>query len=179
MKTNSIANAFREINIAFPNVVVKTRYGNVNLKSLIENKRIIIYTNPSELIPKSSVDQVKFELALKQLKKSNYHLIGFNKNSFEEHLFSINWLNSHLEDYLVFPIFYLPKNEVKKNLEVILSKEILIDNPIYFIDKTGITQSILNGDDINNKSLENIVDLASKIILSDQNFTNSNSLLEN
>jgi len=177
MKTNPIANTLHKKNIVFPNVVVKTRYGNVNLKSLIENKRLIIYTNPSELIPKSSKDRVNFELALKQLKKLNYHLIGFNKNSFEEHLFSINWLNSHLEDYLVFPIFYLPKNEVKKNLEVILSKEILIDNPIYFIDKTGNIQSILSGDDI--KSLENIVDLASKMVLSDQNFTNTNSSLEN
>lgn len=177
MKTNQIANALLKKNIAFPNVMVKTRYGNIHLKSLIENKRIIIYTNPSELIPKSSEGRINFELALKQLKKLNYHLIGFNKNSFEDHLFSVNWLNSHLDDYLVFPIFYLPKNEVKKNLEEILS--ILIDNPIYFIDKTGNTQSILNGDEIKNKNLENIVELASKMVLSDQNFANSNSSLEN
>ncbi|EPR67598.1 redoxin domain-containing protein [Cyclobacterium qasimii] len=152
---------------------------NVNLKSIIENKRIIICTNPSELIPKTKEGRNRFELALKQLKKLNFHLIGFNKNTFEEHLFSVNWLNSHMEDFLVFPIYYLPKNEVKKNLEEMLSKEILIDNPIYFIDKSGITQYILNGDDIKSKNLESIVELASKMVLSDQNFANSINSLEN
>ncbi|WP_339924767.1 hypothetical protein [uncultured Cyclobacterium sp.] len=179
MKTNPINNTLGGKTIAFPNVIVKTRYGNVNLKSIIENKRIIICTNPSVLIPKTAEGRNRFESALKQLKKLNFHLIGFNKNTFEEHLFCVNWLNSHMEDCLIFPIYYLPKNEVKKNLEEMLSKEILIDNPIYFIDKMGNTQSIINGDDTKNNNLENIVELASKMVLSDQNFANSINRLEN
>ena len=179
MKTNPIVPYLFEKNIAFPNILVKTRFGNIHLKSLIQNKRIIIYTNPSELIPKTKKEKERFKLALKQLKELNYHLIGFSKNSFEEHLFSINWLNSQLEDYLVFPIFYQPQNEAKKTLEEILSKKILIDSPIYFIDKAGNAQSILNGDVLKEKGLENIVEFASKMVLSNQSFNNPNLALKN
>ena len=80
---------------------------------------------------------------------------------------------------MVFPIFYQPQNEAKKTLEEILSKKILIDSPIYFIDKAGNAQSILNGDVLKEKGLENIVEFASKMVLSNQSFNNPNLALKN
>ena len=46
MKTNPIVPYLFEKNIAFPNILVKTRFGNIHLKSLIQNKRIIIWFFP-------------------------------------------------------------------------------------------------------------------------------------
>jgi hypothetical protein len=111
-------------------------------------------------------------MALRQLKELNFRMVGFSKNSFEEHLKSINWLNSYLSEELIFHIFYQPKNEIKNYLEKGLSKELLIENPIYFIDQSWQTKSILNGDDKKNKSLEKIVEKASEMIISDQRFGN-------
>ncbi|MBR9776955.1 MAG: hypothetical protein GYB55_18785, partial [Cytophagales bacterium] len=97
-------------------------------------------------------------------------LIGFNIDSFEEHLYATNWLNSQLDDYLVFPIFYQPMNDLKRDLEQKLSMRIKIDNPIYFINQKGNTQYIVNGDIQKYKDMDNIVSLASKMVLTNQNF---------
>lgn len=179
MKTAPLNPYQLEKEIACPNLMVKTRYGNVNLKSLIKDQRIIIYTNPSELIPKTDDDRHKLITALTKLKELNYHLIGFNIDSFEKHLYAINWLNSRLDDYLIFPIFYQPMNDLKRDLEQKLSMEINIDNPIYFINQKGNTQYIVNGDIPKYKDMDNIVSLASKMVLTNQNFDKVLSAIDN
>lgn len=179
MKTTPLNPYQLKKEIACPNLTLKTRYGNVNLKSLIKDQRIIIYTNPFELIPKTDDDRNKLITALTKLKELNYHLIGFNIDSFEKHLYAINWLNSQLDDYLIFPIFYQPMNDLKKDLEQKLSMKIKIDNPIYFINQKGNTQFIVNGDIPKYKDMVNIVSLASKIVLTNQNFDKTSSSFDN
>ncbi|MBR9775471.1 MAG: hypothetical protein GYB55_10820, partial [Cytophagales bacterium] len=67
MKTAPLTPYQLEKEIACPNLMVKTRYGNVNLKSIIKGQRIIIYTNPSALIPKTDEDRHKLITALTKL----------------------------------------------------------------------------------------------------------------
>lgn len=179
MKTAPLNPYQLEKEIACPNLMVKTRYGNVNLKTLIKNQRVIIYNNSTELIPKTKDGRLKLITALKQLKELNYQLIGFNTDSFGEHLFAINWVNSQLDDYLVFPIFYQPMNDLKRDLEQKLSMKIKIDNPIYFINQKGNTQYIINGDLPKYKNISNIVGLASQMVLTNQNFDKVLSSVDN
>ena len=94
-------------------------------------------------------------------------------------MYAINWLNSQLDDYLIFPIFYQPMNDLKKDLEQKLSMKINIDNPIYFINQKGNTQYIVNGDIPKYKDMSNIVSLASKMVLTNQNFDKELSAVDN
>ncbi|WP_162415942.1 redoxin domain-containing protein [Cyclobacterium roseum] len=176
MKTEKQLSHFMDTNVAFPNVIVKTHHGNVHFRSLIQDKRIIVYTNPSELIPGNKNEVSELVETLRNLKKLNYHLIGFNRGSFEEHLNSLNWLNSYLSDELVFPVFYQPKNEVKKCLEKNLGEKITLKSPIYLLDKNGCTRMILDGSQSASKNLETILEQASKLVLSDQSFGKNQSL---
>ncbi|MDN3688824.1 redoxin domain-containing protein [Cyclobacterium jeungdonense] len=162
--------------IAFPDVIVKTHHGNVHFKSLIQDKRIIVYTNPSELIPDSESKANELVNALRKLKKLNYHLIGFNRNSFEEHLKSLNWLNSYLSEDLVFPVFYQPQNNVKECLEKNLGEKITLKSPIYLLDKNGCTRMILDGSHSASENLETMLEQASKLVLADQSFGKNQSL---
>lgn len=176
MKNEKQLSPFMDMNVAFPNVIVKTHHGNVHLRSLIQDKRIIVYTNPSELIPDNKNEARELVDTLRKLKKLNYYLIGFNKNSFEEHLKSINWLNSYLSEDLVFPVFYQPQNEVKKYLEKNLGEKITLQSPIYLLDKNGCTRMILDGSQSASKNLETILEQASKLVLADQSFGKNQSL---
>ncbi|WP_162343635.1 redoxin domain-containing protein [Cyclobacterium salsum] len=176
MKTEKKLSHFMDMNVAFPNVIVKTHHGNVHFRSLIQDKRIIVYTNPSELIPANKNEAGELVETLRKLKKLNYHLIGFNRDSFEEHLKSLNWLNSYLSDDLVFPVFYQPQNEVKKCLEKNLGKKITLKSPIYLLDKNGSTRMIIDGYQSASKNLETILEQASKLVLADQSFGKNHSL---
>lgn len=176
MKTKNQAPYLMDREVAFPNVIVKTHHGNVYFKSLIQNKRIIVYTNPFELIPSKKSDRNKLVETLRKLKKLNYHLIGFNRNSFEEHLQSLNWLNSYLSEDLVFPVFFQPQNEVEKGMEKNLGTKIALRSPIYLLDKNGCTQMILEGTESAGKNFETILEQASKLVLADQSFGKNQSL---
>lgn len=176
MKTEKQTSYLMDTDVAFPDVIVKTHHGNVHFKSLIQNKRIIVYTNPSDLIPDRKSKATELVDTLRKLKKLNYHLIGFNRNSFEEHLKSLNWLNSYLSDDLVFPVFYQPQNEVKKCLEKNLGEKITLKSPIYLLDSNGCTRIILDGSQSASKNLETMLEQASKLVLADQSFGKNKSL---
>lgn len=178
MKTKEVIPPLIEMRIDFPNLLVKTHYGNVYLKSMIRNKRTIVYINPSEMIPAGAIDKKKFLQTLKTLKDMNFHLIGFNRRSFEEHLTSVNWLNSYIKDDLVFPIFYQTENEPRECLEKDLPEKIDLKNPVYFLDENGTTQAILNGTQPEARSLEKIAELASELVLREQNFQKNKVLRE-
>lgn len=57
--------------------------------------------------------------------------------------------------------------------------KIKIDNPIYFINQKGNTQYIVNGDIPKYKDMVNIVSLASKMVLTNQNFDKTLSPIGN
>ncbi|WP_154858360.1 redoxin domain-containing protein [Cyclobacterium xiamenense] len=179
MKTESQTPSRLEMNLAFPDLLVKTHHGNVHLRSLIQNKRVIVVTNPSDMIPITKENRKELVQSLKKIKKLNFHLIGFNRNTFDEHLRAINWINSYLTDDLVFPVFYQPKNDVKTCLERDLGKEITLRNPVYFLDKTGCTRVVLEGFRATNDTLDRIVEQASRLVLSEQPLQLGQSLRDN
>ncbi|MBD3628972.1 hypothetical protein [Cyclobacterium sp.] len=168
-----------EMQIDFPNLLVKTQHGNVYLKSMINNKRTILCINPSEIIPSNTAETKDFIGILKKLKDMNFHLIGFNRKSFREHLKSLNWVNSYIREELIFPIFYQAENEQKEYLEEKLSETNDLKNPVYFLDKNGTIKMILNGDKPDNRSLEKIMELASKLVLGEQSFQKDMVLRDN
>jgi len=168
MKTEKQNRSRLEMKLAFPDLLVKTHHGNVHLRSLIQNKRVIVFTNPSDMIPTKEGNREALVQSLKKIKEMNFHLIGFNRKTFNEHLMFTNWINSYLADDLVFPVFYQPKNEVKTCLERDLGRKITIQNPIYFLDKNGKTQLILEGFRAEHDPLERIVEQASRLVLTEQ-----------
>lgn len=168
MKTKKQISSSLVMNIAFPDVLVKTHHGNVHLRSLIRDKRIIVFTNPSEMIPLREEERKGLIQSLKKLKKLNFHLIGFNRNSFDEHLRSVNWINSYLSDDLVFPVFYQPTNEITSCLEKNYGEKIRVKNPVFFLNKNGCTQLVLEGIRKGADPLKPIVEQASRLVLSEQ-----------
>lgn len=179
MKTKEIVYPVNELQIDFPNLLVKTHHGNVYLKSMINNKRTILCINPSEIIPLNSSEKKDFIRTLKKLKDLNFHLIGFNRKSFGEHLKSLNWVNSYVCEELIFPIFYQKDNEPKESLEQKLSHKAELKNPVYFLDKNGTIKEILDGTQPEDRSLEKIVEHASKLVLGEQNFQKERVLRDN
>ncbi|MEX2513815.1 MAG: hypothetical protein WD398_13000 [Cyclobacteriaceae bacterium] len=173
MKPENNISSVLELNYPFPNLLVKTRYGNVHLKSLIGDKRTIVYTNPIDLIPRHEQEIEGFIQELAQLKKLNFSLFGFNKGTFQDHLKCLNWVNSYLGEEQVFPVFYEPDQVDQVDQLTIGSadlKETKLINPVYFLDKDGFTKLVLNGINPDNRKLGKILEMASKMVLSEQRF---------
>ncbi|MEX0884070.1 MAG: hypothetical protein WDZ72_11410 [Cyclobacteriaceae bacterium] len=157
-------------NYLFPDLMVKTRYGNVHLKSLINNRRTIVYTNPIDLIPNDKQEIERFISELHQLKRLNFKLFGFNKGSFHDHLKCLNWVNSYLGDDQVFPVYYEPDQMDQLTIDSTERMETKLINPIYFLDEDGFTELVLNGINPENRKLEKILEVASRLVLSEQRF---------
>ncbi|MFC4872518.1 hypothetical protein [Negadavirga shengliensis] len=159
------------LNIAFPDLMVKTYHGNVRLKSLVKNQRAIVYTNPIDLIPGTEEEKMQLMESLEALKKLNCLLIGFSRRTFKDHLTSLNWVNSYLKEDLVFPIFFQPGqfDENLKNYFPTDGEEIV--DPVYFVENNGMTKIMLNGKNKNNRRLTKVLDIAGRLVLSDQQFS--------
>lgn len=167
--------AIIRLDIAFPDLMVKTYFGNVRLKSLLKNKRVIIYTNPIDLIPKEDKEKALLIENLEALKKLNCSLIGFSKRTFKDHLTSLNWVNSYLKEDLVFPIFFQPEH-FDENLYSQSGKgDMEIADPVYFVEDDGITKLMLNGKNQNNRKLTKVLDIAGRMVLSDQQLKSPSS----
>jgi alkyl hydroperoxide reductase subunit AhpC len=157
------------VNKVFPNVLVKTYFGNTYLNRLYKNKWMLIYSNPHDLIPSNHDEKVALTEALENLRELNCQLVGFSSRSFEEHLECTNWINSYLCDEEVFPVFYMTDNIFDKmNSEEILASTKNIKDPIYLVDGLGVTRIILNGINPKDRSMQRILGNLGEIILNDQ-----------
>ena len=168
MKFTNQTPAVFELDVTLPDFMVKTHHGNVHLKSLIGNKHTVMYTNPVDLLPKNEEERLQLCSDLEKLKKLNFHIMGFNKGSFHDHLKCINWVNSYLKEDMIFPIFYEPITFEKQALDSSLIEEKEIVKPVYLIDNKGTIKVILNGTKPENRKLNKILDIASKLVLADQ-----------
>ncbi|SHN12928.1 hypothetical protein SAMN04488057_107129 [Cyclobacterium lianum] len=179
METKELISLEPEKRIDFPNLLVRTHFGNVFFQSMIKNKRTIVYINPSEIIPQDNSEKNKFLEGLRLLKALNFNLIGFNRKSFDEHLRSVNWVNSYLSEDLVFPIFYQTKQETSTNPLGQLNEMAGYKNPVFFLDKHGSIIKVLNGIKPETRSLEKIARLASEMVLGEQDFKKERALRDN
>lgn len=157
------------VNKAFPNVLVKTYFGNTYLNRLYKNKWMLIYSNPYDLIPSNQKDRVALIDALAKLRKLNCQLVGFSSRSFEEHLACTNWINSYLGDEDVFPVFYQADNTFDTMLhdEVKETKKVIKD-PIYLVDGMGVARIIINGVNPSQRNMKAVLANLGKIILNEQ-----------
>ncbi|WP_439483796.1 hypothetical protein [Cyclobacterium plantarum] len=179
MKTKKIFPHEIEKQSDFPNLLVKTHFGNVFFQSMIKDKKTIVYINPSEIIPRNNLEKKSFLERLKLLKDLNFHLIGFNCKSFDEHLNSVNWVNSYVSEDLIFPIFYQTENEETELIESPVLKKPKSKNPVYFLNQKGRIIKVLNESLPENRSLEKIAKLASEMVLGEQNFRKETALRDN
>ncbi|WP_114752130.1 redoxin domain-containing protein [Pleomorphovibrio marinus] len=165
MRLSSGHNQILLVNKVFPNLLVKTYHGNVFLNNLIRDKWMIVYSNPSDLMPRNLEEKKQLVQHLKELKSINCELMGFSTRGFKEHLVITNWVNSYLNDELVFPIFYHTEGILERDLgEESMEMQHPIIDPVYLVDKDGMTRVVLNGLDDDNRKIEKVLDWASRAI---------------
>ena len=162
------------VNKAFPNVQVKTYFGNTYLNRLYKNKWMLIYSNPYDLIPGNRKEKDALIDALEKLSELNCQLVGFSSRSFEEHLACTNWINSYLCDEHVFPVFYLADN----TFDTIFSDEVKnikreIKDPIYLVDGLGVARIIINGVNTDERNMKAVLANLGKIILNQHALQNA------
>lgn len=169
MKYSDGQNNLVWVNKAFPNVLVKTYFGNTYLNRLYKNKWMLIYSNPYDLIPGNQQEKVALNDALESLSELNCQLVGFSSRSFEEHLACTNWINSYLCDEHVFPVFYQADNTFDTMLhdEAKDSKKVIKD-PIYLVDGLGVARIIINGINPNERNMKAVLANLGKIILNEE-----------
>ncbi|WP_158857023.1 redoxin domain-containing protein [Lunatibacter salilacus] len=157
------------VNKTFPNVVVKTHFGNTYLNRLYKNKWMLIYSNPYDMIPGNRTEKVELIDALVNLRELNCQLVGFSSRSFEEHLACTNWINSYLCDENVFPVFYQADNTFDTMLydEIKRTKKEIKD-PIYLVDGLGVARIIINGINPGERNMKAVLANLGKIILNEQ-----------
>jgi alkyl hydroperoxide reductase subunit AhpC len=165
MRLSNSQNQILLVNKVFPNLLVKTYHGNVFLSNLIKDKWMIVYSNPADLLPSNLEEKKNLVQHLKALKSINCELMGFSTRGFKEHLVITNWVNSYLMDELIFPIFYHTEGILEKDLgEESMEMQNPIKDPIYLVDKDGMTRVVLNGLDESNRNLEKVLDWAGRAI---------------
>jgi len=157
------------VNKAFPNVMVKTYFGNTYLNRLYKDKWMLIYSNPYDLIPRNQEEKVALNEALENLRKINCQLVGFSSRSFEEHLACTNWINSYLCDENVFPVFYQADN----TFDTIIHEEATdtqkeIKDPIYLVDGQGVARILINGVNPDYRNMKDVLANLGEIILQKQ-----------
>ncbi len=157
------------VNKAFPNVLVKTHFGNTYLNRLYKNKWMLIYSNPHDLLPTNQKEKVALVDALENLKDLNCQLVGFSSRSFEEHLACTNWINSYLCDEQVFPVFYQADNTFNTMLhDEAKDAKNEIKDPIYLVDGLGVARIIINGVNQHERNIKAVLANLGKIILNEQ-----------
>jgi|GEM_PF-2170761 len=174
MRQSDVQNNLVWVNKAFPNVLVKTYFGNTYLNRLFKNKWMLIYSNPYDLIPTNHEEKVALVEALENLRKLNCQLVGFSSGSFEEHLACTNWINSYLCDEHVFPVFYQADNTFNTVLhdEATDTKKEIKD-PSYLVDGLGVARIIINGVNPDERNMKEILANLGEIILNDQALHNT------
>ena len=157
------------VNKAFPDVLVKTYFGNTYLNRLYKNKWMLIYSNPYDLIPSNLQERDALIESLENLRELNCQLVGFSSRSFEEHLACTNWINSYLCDENIFPVFYQADNIFDTMFqEEAMGPKKDIKDPIYLVDGLGVARIILNGVNPTERNLKRVLGNMGEIILNEQ-----------
>jgi len=128
----------------FPEMIVKTTQGDVNLPADYAGKWLMLFSHPGDFTPVCTTEFVAFETRREDFCNLNTDLIGLSIDQVFAHLKWIQWINDNLGVAIKFPIIADDQGTVAKRLGMIHpNKGTNTVRAVFIIDDKGIIRAIL------------------------------------
>lgn len=128
---------------SFPDIVVQTTRGKMNLPSDMKGKWFVLFSHPADFTPVCTTEFVAFQNRYEEFKKLNCELVGLSVDQVFAHIKWEEWIKDNLDVEIQFPII-ADTGEVAKKLGLIHpGKGTNTVRAVFIVDGEGKTRIIL------------------------------------
>ena len=127
----------------FPDLVVKTTHGMMNLPKDVAGKWLVLFSHPADFTPVCTTEFVGFAKKNAEFEKVGAKLIGLSVDQVFSHIKWVEWIEDNLNVKIPFPII-ADTGAVAMQLGMIHpSKASNTVRAVFIIDPTGIIRLII------------------------------------
>lgn len=127
----------------FPDLVVKTTHGMMNLPKDVAGKWLVLFSHPADFTPVCTTEFVGFAKKNDEFEKVGAKLIGLSVDQVFSHIKWVEWIEDNLNVKIPFPII-ADTGAVAMQLGMIHpSKASNTVRAVFIIDPTGIIRLII------------------------------------
>jgi len=128
----------------FPEMVVQTTHGEINLPVDYKGKWVVLFSHPADFTPVCTTEFVAFAKRHDQFKAMNTELIGLSMDQVFSHIKWDQWIEENLDVKIPFPIIADASGNVAKQLGMLHpGKGSNTVRAVFIIDGEGVTRTVL------------------------------------
>jgi len=128
----------------FPEMVVQTTRGWLELPKAYSGKWLVLFSHPGDFTPVCTTEFVSFQKHIDEFKKLNCELLGMSVDQVYSHLKWAEWIRENLDVEISFPIIADDAGRVAQTLGMIHpGKGTNTVRAVYIIDVQGVVRIIL------------------------------------
>lgn len=129
---------------AFPEMVVATTRGKINLPKDYEGKWFVLFSHPGDFTPVCTTEFVEFEKRHEDFKKLNTELIGLSVDQVFSHIKWLEWIHENLKIKINFPVIADELGISAKQLGMLHeSKGTNTVRAVFIVDPKGILRLMM------------------------------------
>lgn len=128
----------------FPEMVVKTTKGTINLPGDYKGKRFLLFSHPADFTPVCTTEFYAFQKRYNEFRELNTELIGLSVDQVYSHLKWAEWIEENMGETIEFPIIADAMGNVAKTLGLIHSADSTATvRAVFMVDPEGVIRAIL------------------------------------
>lgn len=128
----------------FPEMVVKTTKGTINLPRDYKGKWFLLFSHPADFTPVCTTEFYAFQKRYNEFRELNTELIGLSVDQVYSHLKWAEWIEENMGETIEFPIIADAMGNVAKTLGLIHSADSTATvRAVFMVDPEGVIRAIL------------------------------------
>ena len=128
----------------FPEMVVKTTKGTINLPGDYKGKWFLLFSHPADFTPVCTTEFYAFQKRYNEFRELNTELIGLSVDQVYSHLKWAEWIEENIGETIEFPIIADAMGNVAKTLGLIHSADSTATvRAVFMVDPEGVIRAIL------------------------------------
>ncbi|MFI5360019.1 MAG: peroxiredoxin [Halanaerobiales bacterium] len=128
----------------FPEMVVKTTKGTINLPGDYKGKWFLLFSHPADFTPVCTTEFYAFQKRYNEFRELNTELIGLSVDQVYSHLKWAEWIEENMGETIEFPIIADAMGNVAKTLGLIHSADSTATvRAVFMVDPEGVIRAIL------------------------------------
>jgi peroxiredoxin (alkyl hydroperoxide reductase subunit C) len=143
-ENNEIKSGIPLIGEKFPELIVQTTKGVINIPNDYKDKWIVLFSHPADFTPVCTTEFVAFAKRNNKFKQLNAELIGLSIDQVFSHIKWIEWIKEKLNVDIPFPVIADHAGKVAVRLGMIHpSKDTNTVRAVFIIDPKGIIRLMI------------------------------------
>ncbi|NLJ83909.1 MAG: peroxiredoxin [Halanaerobiaceae bacterium] len=128
----------------FPEMVVETTKGTINLPGDYKGKWFLLFSHPADFTPVCTTEFYAFQKRYGEFRELNTELIGLSVDQVFSHLKWAEWIEENMGETIEFPIIADAMGKVANKLGLIHSADSTATvRAVFMVDPEGVIRAIL------------------------------------